>query len=513
MNTRLWSILAICACGFGCESIAPLATQMAEQYAASLQAPPPPPPPPEYAAGGYPPAGYTTEPPPPAPPPQSSPPPEASPPVATLPPAVRPALSRSASAIRGGPGGGAFSDLGDPFSDRVAEIRIRHGAWIDGVQVVMADAAGQPTPLAHHGGSGGGLSVFAFQPGEYVTGIFGRTGSYVDSITIQTNLRVSPKYGGDGGSSAYSLYVPPDHRFAGFHGRSGVYLDAVGLNFAKPAYPIMTAIPRPGLGIAQPGVVKPPAPPPHGVMVPPPPPTGVTVPPPPPTGVTVPPPRPPSGVAGLPLPPPPPGFPPPPPAPPLFVRTTAGALPMISIRGEEATRFDCATVTDEYEQLMFGDVLANPGMFVETLGGRISRDQFDASQRGRLRLAAAHRDHGVGLLETSTGARAKFLFAWSDAADGAPLLEVVDATVYTGDTAGTSKRHGVIRLGPGSAIDLDFPAAGSAPVEIGDAFDVGYRIAADGQLVIESLGSAKVAFPTQSLCGETERAGEAPGGA
>jgi hypothetical protein len=213
-------------------------------------------------------------------------------------------------------------------------------------------------------------------------------------------------------------------------------------------------------------------------------------------------------------PPPPPTAPPtgvmvapPPMKMPLFVKTTAGALPSYSIRGEERKHFDCAKIGDEYEELMFGDVLASPSLFVDTLGGRISRDDFDAKQRGKLRLAAAHGSHGVGLLKTSSGARAKFLFVWAEAADGAPLLQVVDATVYTGDTAGTSKRHGVIRLGPGSAIDLDFPVEGSAaPAEPGDAFDVGYRVAADGQLVIESLGSAEIAFPTESLCGETGQA-------
>jgi hypothetical protein len=192
---------------------------------------------------------------------------------------------------------------------------------------------------------------------------------------------------------------------------------------------------------------------------------------------------------------------------PVFIQSVAN--PMLKLRSDEAQkRFDCASVNDEYDQLMFGDVLGNPAGFVESIGGRISRAQFDADQKGRLRLRADRAGDGVGLLKTSSGARAKFLYAFADGTGG-PALSVIDATVYAGDATGASKRHGAIRLAPGSAIDLDFPEEGAAPVAPEAALDLGFRLDADGQPVVESLGTAAVEFPTQSLCGQKAPAGEA----
>jgi hypothetical protein len=182
------------------------------------------------------------------------------------------------------------------------------------------------------------------------------------------------------------------------------------------------------------------------------------------------------------------------------------------VRGEEQTRFDCAAVTDEFDELMFGEVLGNPGAYVETIGGRITRAQFDADQKGRLRLQPDRAAVGVGLLRTSSGARAKFLFVFSDGMD-APALDLIDATVYAGDATGASQRQGVIRLAPGSAVDLDGSGeAGAEPVAPEAALDLGYRIGDDGQPLLEALGAAAVEFPKQSLCGETAAADGAGAG-
>jgi hypothetical protein len=193
---------------------------------------------------------------------------------------------------------------------------------------------------------------------------------------------------------------------------------------------------------------------------------------------------------------------------PVFMSTIAKPY-AVQLRGEEQTRFDCSAVNDEFDQLMFGDVLVNPGAYVETIGGRISRAQFDADQKGRLRLRADRAASGVGLLRTSTGARAKFVYAFADAGGA---IDLIDATVYAGDATGTSKRHGAIRLAPGSAVDLDFPVEGAEPEAKETALDLGYRLDADGQPVLESLGAAAVEFPKQSLCGEVAPAGESTAG-
>jgi hypothetical protein len=57
-------------------------------------------------------------------------------------------------------------------------------------------------------------------------------GQYVDSIRFHTNLRVSPTYGGSGGGADYYYEAPPGWQIVGFYGRSGAYIDAVGVVLA-----------------------------------------------------------------------------------------------------------------------------------------------------------------------------------------------------------------------------------------------------------------------------------------
>lgn len=60
--------------------------------------------------------------------------------------------------------------------------------------------------------------------GEYITNIDGRSGDYVDRLTITTTPDTYGPYGGDGGSS-WSAAVT---NVGGFVGSSGSYLDLVG---------------------------------------------------------------------------------------------------------------------------------------------------------------------------------------------------------------------------------------------------------------------------------------------
>jgi hypothetical protein len=81
----------------------------------------------------------------------------------------------------------------------------------------------------HHGGRGGTYYVLTLQPGDYITGISGKYGTFVDSIQIHTNQRVSRRYGGPGGSADYIYEAPSGWEVAGFCGRAGTYLDAIGV--------------------------------------------------------------------------------------------------------------------------------------------------------------------------------------------------------------------------------------------------------------------------------------------
>jgi hypothetical protein len=128
----------------------------------------------------------------------------------------------------GGLGGAPFYDTNVPGNSKVVEVRVRHGSWIDAVQVIHDRGE-----LSLHGGSGGRLSRITLAPGEHIRAIGGRYGRFVDSIRIYTNRRSSPIYGGSGGSVDFYYEAPAGFEIVGFLGRSGTYLDSIGVIMRK----------------------------------------------------------------------------------------------------------------------------------------------------------------------------------------------------------------------------------------------------------------------------------------
>jgi hypothetical protein len=136
-----------------------------------------------------------------------------------------------ATEIVGGPGGNAFSDPEPAQGARVVEVQVRSGDHVDSVQLVYTLSDGRTVMGLQHGGEGGGLSVFHLDADEYLIGISGRSGSYIDSIRFQTNKRTSPTFGGSGGNRDFHVDVPANAQVTGLVGRAGNYLDAIGLTF------------------------------------------------------------------------------------------------------------------------------------------------------------------------------------------------------------------------------------------------------------------------------------------
>jgi hypothetical protein len=133
--------------------------------------------------------------------------------------------------IAGGRGGSPFSDQDVPAGGRISEIRVRAGRSVDSIQAVYTLQNGRIAEGPVHGGGGGSTRVFRLDRDEYVTGISGRYGEFIDSIVIQTNKRTSQRFGGGGGDQDYSIQVPAGYQAIGFAGRAGGYLDAIGLNY------------------------------------------------------------------------------------------------------------------------------------------------------------------------------------------------------------------------------------------------------------------------------------------
>ncbi len=159
-------------------------------------------------------------------------------------PIPRAAAEIRESAIAGGGGGSAFIDREIPTGAIITEVRVQAGDWIDSIQAIYLMPDGRRIEGKRHGGGGGRSRVFRLEAGEYIIGLSGRCGRYVDSLRIHTNRRTSELFGGRGGQNEYRIDLPAGSQALGFAGRAGEYLDAVGLAYAAITAPPRRSLPR-----------------------------------------------------------------------------------------------------------------------------------------------------------------------------------------------------------------------------------------------------------------------------
>jgi hypothetical protein len=127
----------------------------------------------------------------------------------------------------GGLGGSVFIDEPDPLKvKRISGLRIRYGSKVDAIAIVWQHYENNWVWSTWHGGKGGIDTIISFMPNEEWIGIAGKSGSLIDQIMIQTNKRNIGPFGGTGGTPFYLL---DQGQIVGIHGRSGRYLDALGL--------------------------------------------------------------------------------------------------------------------------------------------------------------------------------------------------------------------------------------------------------------------------------------------
>ena len=134
----------------------------------------------------------------------------------------------------GGPGGSPFVDCGATVVDgalvRPVEVHVRAGDFIDAIEVIYSGGARS----TRHGGLGGDLHIFRLGPDEYITDVGGKYAQFVNSLFIKTNKGRVQQWGGSGGNAQFSFSAPRGMSFNGFWGRSGVYLDAIGVCLLNP---------------------------------------------------------------------------------------------------------------------------------------------------------------------------------------------------------------------------------------------------------------------------------------
>ncbi len=135
----------------------------------------------------------------------------------------------------GGNGGGPFDDEALAQGLEIRNVLVWFGAYIDAIQIQYENPMTRElTWSPRHGGTGTSkLAMITLKPDEFITEISGRTGRFVDSLTLNTTLFRYGRYGGLGGENDYEFPDPepeqPEEVFA-FFGKSGAYLDAVGIH-------------------------------------------------------------------------------------------------------------------------------------------------------------------------------------------------------------------------------------------------------------------------------------------
>jgi hypothetical protein len=138
-------------------------------------------------------------------------------------------MSDTSLGLAGGLGGQEFTGYSLPPGARIKEIHLFAGQVIEAIQLVYTGAEGVTEWLPRIGGPGGNEVVFTLDDDEYVTGISGRAGWYVDSLRFHTNKRTSEIVGGEGGDQEYAYMAPEGSEVAGLFGRAEGYLDAIGI--------------------------------------------------------------------------------------------------------------------------------------------------------------------------------------------------------------------------------------------------------------------------------------------
>ncbi|EKU98271.1 jacalin-like lectin domain-containing protein,MAC/perforin domain-containing protein [Leptolyngbya sp. PCC 7375] len=158
----------------------------------------------------------------------------------------KPAWELWPSVAIGGWGGEPFSDIDlEPnmlaFNQsryqnaQVLEVKVWFGAWIEQIQMVLDSDA---LPLPAHGSGADKQKTFRLDPGDYITAVYVTTisprtlvitgGPYVASLEIRTHQGHRWTVG-DPKDQAIALDIPDGYQVIGFHGRSGKYIDRLGV--------------------------------------------------------------------------------------------------------------------------------------------------------------------------------------------------------------------------------------------------------------------------------------------
>jgi len=135
----------------------------------------------------------------------------------------------------GGNGGQAVDVAAKP--QRLLSVTIGHGDVIDSLSFSYVDEAGNNQTAGPWGGKGGVSKTIKLKPTETVNKIIGTTGNFgghvvVNSLEIVTNLDTYGPYG-KGNGTQFAIPQKDNSSVVCFHGRAGLFLDAIGVYAAE----------------------------------------------------------------------------------------------------------------------------------------------------------------------------------------------------------------------------------------------------------------------------------------
>lgn len=154
------------------------------------------------------------------------------------------------SPLSGGQGGSHFVALPKNLRAAIRTITVRSGNYIDSIQLTFRNGKTISRTL-RYGGNGGSVHSFNIARGEYITGVYGRSGRFVDSLTIVTSKGRKHSWGGKGGAHKYAFSGSKQDPIIGLWGRSGVYVDAIGVVKYSKLQQQAGKTPAPARGLGQ----------------------------------------------------------------------------------------------------------------------------------------------------------------------------------------------------------------------------------------------------------------------
>ncbi|WYZ34356.1 hypothetical protein EsH8_I_000632 [Colletotrichum jinshuiense] len=111
----------------------------------------------------------------------------------------------------------------------LSRVIFYHGYAVDGMEFVYDDDSTQL--FGKRGGKEGGDTFeFDIRRGEYISGFYIRSGSWIDAIQVLTSLgRRSPMFGNAHGGSAHTVIPPRGYTICGVAGSCGAWVDGFSI--------------------------------------------------------------------------------------------------------------------------------------------------------------------------------------------------------------------------------------------------------------------------------------------